>query len=79
MKRFMICAGDHRQAETLAWLMKTPNSDWSYVFDSDRLLGLRGMTIIMWGTWKGRADINLIFATAQAMDMTILYMNDGRG
>lgn len=79
MKRLMICAGDHRQAETLAWLMKMPKSEWSYVSEPDKLLGLRGMTVIMWGTWKARNDINLIFATAQAMDMTILYMHDGRG
>lgn len=78
MKRFMICAGDHRQAETLAWLMKMPKSEWSYVDNSDRLLGMRGMTLLMWGTWKAREDEWVIRSTAKAMDMTVLYVDDGR-
>ncbi len=78
MKRFMICAGDHRQADTLAMLMRTPKSEWSYVFRSDSLLGLRGMTLLMWGTWADRKDRSEILETAKAMDMTVLYVDDGR-
>jgi hypothetical protein len=79
MNRLLICAGDHRQADTLAWLMKLPKSAWSYIDNPDRLLGHRGMTLLMWGTWRERADDITILETAKVMDMTILYIHDGRG
>jgi hypothetical protein len=78
MKKVLICAGDHRQADTLAWLMKLPKSEWSYIDNSDRLLGQRGMTLLMWGTWESRKDKPEILMTARAMDMTVLYVDDGR-
>lgn len=78
MKRVLICAGDHRQAEALAWSMRLSKSEWSYIYDSDKLLGLRGMTLLMWGTWGGRKDIHEILMTAKAMDMKVLYVNDSR-
>jgi hypothetical protein len=78
MKRFLICAGDHRQADTLAWTMKMAKSEWSYVDGSDRLLGMRGMTLLMWGTWEARKDMPEILMTAKAMEMTVLYVDDRR-
>jgi hypothetical protein len=77
-RRVLICAGDHRQADALAWRMRMPRSEWSYVDHSDRMLGRRGMTMLMFGTWGERKDINEIKAIARENQMTILYINDDR-
>jgi hypothetical protein len=57
--------------------MKLAKSEWSYTDNPDRLLGLRGMTLLMWGTWMSRTDKWVILETAKAMDMTVLYVSDG--
>jgi hypothetical protein len=78
MKRVLICAGDQRQAETLARALRIPKSECSYVDRIEKMLGYRGVTMLMLGTWRERKDIKEIIDHAHAREMTILYISDDR-
>lgn len=78
MKRVLICAGAHVQARLLAEQLGLQPTEWAYLDGVSRMRGLRGITLLMFGTWQSRKDIDEILVASRECEMPILYIHDGR-
>jgi hypothetical protein len=73
--RFLIMAGTAKQAKSIADHMGLQPSEWKYVSEWSDLFALRGLVMLMCGTWEKRQDAREIFNMAQQRDMRLLYIN----
>ena len=73
MIRYRILAGNYEQAKNLARKAMLRPTEWSYVYDRDRLLGLDGGVLLVTGTWQDRDDGFDCIQMAQTRGMRILY------
>lgn len=56
MKRLLILAGDHQQADYWAHQWKLRPQDWRYLSDTYQLLGMQAPLFIIVGTFFHRPD-----------------------
>lgn len=78
MNKVFILAGTHEQARTLARWHDMAPSEWDYVSDAHKLLGMRQLTLWLFGTWRMRPDREEILALASARGFKIFAIEDDR-
>jgi hypothetical protein len=76
MKRFYIYAGTTEQAKNLAKDMLLEPNEWSNVYRIEKLIGIKGMPLLIYGTWRDRKDIADLRYVAATREMKILYVED---
>lgn len=76
--RFYIYAGDAVQASNLARSMDLGRHEWKSVHNIQQLLGQRGGTVLLYGTWQSRPDEEImeVITRAKANMMTVLAVDD---
>jgi hypothetical protein len=76
--RFYIYAGDARQASNLARAMDLGRHEWRSVHGVEQLIGKRGGTVLLYGTWKSRPndEIMEVITRAKVNMMTVLLVDD---
>jgi len=74
VKRFYIYAGTAEQAQTLARDMGLQPSEWTYVLITEKLAGIRGAPLLMYGTWRDRNDVDDLMWYARTREMKVLYI-----
>lgn len=76
--RFYIYAGDARQASNLARAMDLGRHEWKSVHTVEQLLGQRGGTVLLYGTWDARPDHEImeVITRAKINMMTVLAVDD---
>ena len=75
MTRIYILAGTAEQARNLSRAMDLGRHEWSYVSTPQTLMGLKGGTLMAFGTWRDRSDSQEIIDFAKMRQMAILYTN----
>ena len=78
MRKILILAGTNDQAQLLARWHEIPPTGWSYVSNSDRLLGQRNGILWLFGTWRNRHDYRVCLEVAQANGFMIFTIEDDR-
>jgi hypothetical protein len=76
--RFYIYAGDASQASNLARAMDLGRHEWKSVHGVEQLLGQRGGTLLLYGTWRSHTndEIKEVVTRARANMMTVLLVDD---
>ena len=76
--RFYIYAGDASQASKLARAMDLGRHEWKAVHTVEQILGQRGGTMLLYGTWKSRPndEIMEVITRAKVNMMTVLLVDD---
>jgi hypothetical protein len=76
--KFYIYAGDRSQAKNLAKEMNFDESCYRIVDMAEKLYGLRGGTVLLYGTWRLRNpdEIMQVITRAKINGMSVLEVND---
>ena len=76
MRPVLIFSGDSRQTESLAHVLGLDPMKYRHVFDVNDLYGQQGV-MMLWGTWNGRKDADIIMEVARKRCLQMLHIDDG--
>lgn len=76
MNKVFILAGTNEQAQRLARLHDMARHEWTYVIDHHNLLGMRQLTLWLYGTWRDRPEATEIIVLAKARGFKVFEIEE---